>query len=57
MESRNTKKNPNGWSPISRLMALRISVHGTAVKMAGKMDYNKVMQGRVEELKRRDVIW
>ena len=32
-ENRNTKINPNGWSPISRLMSLRISVHGTARRM------------------------
>ena len=54
MESRNTKKTPNGWSPGSRLMTMRISVHGTAVKMAEKLDYNKVMQYRVEELKRKE---
>ena len=54
MGSRTTKKNQDGWSPLSRIMTMRTSVHGTAVKMADRMDYNKVMRGRVEDLRRRE---
>ena len=52
--NRNTKRNPNGWSPISRLVSLRISVHGTARRMKDKLTYEKVMKERVEELKRSE---
>ena len=53
-ENRNTKINPNGWSPISRLMSLRISVHGTARRMKDKLTYEKIMKERVEELMRSE---
>ena len=52
--NRNNKRNPNGWSPISRLVSLRISVHGTARRMKDKLTYEKVMKERVEELKRSE---
>ena len=42
--NRNTKRNPNGWSPISRLVSLRISVHGTARRMQGKLTYEAIMK-------------
>ena len=54
MKNRNTKVNPNGWSPISRLISLRISVHGTARRMKDRIDYVKIMKARVEELKRSE---
>ena len=52
--NRNTKRNPNGRSPISRLVSLRISVHGTARRMRDNFTYEKVMKERVEELKRSE---
>ena len=33
---------------------MRISVHGTAVKIRGRPDYNRIMKERVEELRRRE---
>ena len=41
--NRNTKRNPNGWSPIARLISLRISVHGTARRMKDKITYDKII--------------
>ena len=54
INNRNTKLNPNGWSPISRLISLRISVHGTARRMKDRIDYVRIMSQRVEELKRSE---
>ncbi len=33
---------------------MRISVHGTAVKVKGRPDYERIMKERVEKLRRRE---
>jgi hypothetical protein len=53
-KKRNGKSNPNGWSPLSRTLALRISLHGTAVKTKNSVDRIKIMKGRVEETRKRE---
>ena len=57
MVGRNGRNSPNGWSPLSNLISLRISVHGTAVKMDDRKDYEDVMRTRVNELCRREKKW
>ncbi len=39
---------------MTRILAMRISVHGTALKIRGRPDYARVMKGRVEEMRRRE---
>ena len=46
--------NPNGYSPASRILSLRMSVHGTACKMQGDKDYDEKMRDRVTRLKRAE---
>ena len=53
-DNRNNKTNRDGWSPVTRILSMRISVHGTAVKIRGRPDYNRIMKERVEELRRRE---
>ena len=53
-ENRNNKTNRDGWSPVTRIISMRISVHGTAVKVRDRPDYDRIMKGRVEELRRRE---
>jgi hypothetical protein len=53
-DNRNNRTNRDGWSPVTRIIAMRISVHGTALKIRGRPDYARVMKGRVEEMRRRE---
>ena len=53
-ENRNNKTNRDGWSPVTRIISMRISVHGTSVKLGERPDHDRVMKGRVEELRRRE---
>ena len=52
--NRNNCTNRNGWSPVTRIISMRISVHGTAIKTRDRVDHDRVMKGRVEELRRRE---
>ncbi len=53
-DNRNNKTNRDGWSPVTRIVSMRISVHGTAIKVKGRLDYDRIMKGRVKELRRRE---
>ena len=53
-DNRSNKTNRDGWSPVTRIVSMRISVHGTAIKIKGRPDYDRIMKGRVEELRRRE---
>ena len=53
-DNRNNKSNRGGWSPVTRVISMRISVHGTAEKIRGRPDWARVLKGRVEELRRRE---
>jgi hypothetical protein len=53
-DNRNNKTNRDGWSPVTRIISMRISVHGTAVKLWDRPDHDSIMKGRVDELRRRE---
>ncbi len=42
-DNRNNKTNRDGWSPVTRIVSMRISVHGTAIKIKGRPDYDRIM--------------
>ena len=50
MRGRNGEATPNGWSPLSHLLSLKISSHGTAVKVHDRMEYEEIMKMRIDEL-------
>ncbi len=53
-DNRNNRTNRDGWSPVTRIISMRISAHGTAVKVRRRPDYSRIMKERVEELRRRE---
>jgi hypothetical protein len=53
-EGRSARNNPNGWSALARVVNMRISVHGTYIKVKDRLDREKIMKERVEELMRRE---
>ncbi len=52
--NRNNKTNRDGWSLVTRIISMRISVHGTSVKLSNRPDHDRIMKGRVEELRKRE---